>query len=110
MVEAFHDAAAEMGAGVEIEIERSYHGYRLSQKDDVIRIAVTAARRVGIEPEMHETGGGSDASIFNAKGLSATVIGVGYDKAHSTDEYMPISDFAKSAEMAVAIVQTAAGG
>ena len=109
MVEAFQDAAAEMGANVEVEVERSYQAYRLSQKDDVVRIAVTAARRVGIEPELHETGGGSDASVFNTRGLPATVIGVGYDKAHSTEEYLPIPDFAKSAEMAVAIVETAAG-
>lgn len=109
MLEAFHEAAAEMGAGIEIEVNRSYHAYRLSEKDEVVRIAVSAARRVGIEPELHETGGGSDASIFNARGLPATVIGVGYDKAHSTDECVPISDFVKSAEMAVAIVQVAAG-
>lgn len=109
MLEAFHDAAAEMGAGVEIEVQRSYQAYRLCEEDEVIRVAVAAARRVGIEPEMHETGGGSDASIFNAKGLPATVIGVGYDKAHSTDEYITISEFVKSAEIAVALVQVAAG-
>ena len=107
MVEAFHDAAAEAGAEIDMEISRSYHAYRLSEKDEVVRIAVEAARRVGIEPELHETGGGSDASIFNAKGLPATVIGVGYDKAHSTEEYLTISDFVKSAEMAVALVQVA---
>ena len=110
MVEAFHDAAAEVGAAIEIEVERSYQAYRLSESDEVVRIAVTAARRVGIEPKLHETGGGSDASIFNAKGIPATVIGVGYDKAHSTEEYLPISDFVKSVEMALAIVQVAAGG
>ncbi len=110
MLEAFHNAAAEVGAGVDIEVERSYHAYRLSEKDEVIRIATAAARKVGIEPKMHETGGGSDASIFNARGLPATVIGVGYDKAHSTEEFITISEFVKSAEMAVALVQVAAGG
>ncbi|HUV05924.1 MAG TPA: M20/M25/M40 family metallo-hydrolase [Armatimonadota bacterium] len=109
MVEAFHDAAAEIGASVEIEVERSYQAYRLSESDEVVRIAVAAARKVGIEPKMHETGGGSDASIFNTKGIPTIVIGVGYEKAHSTEEYLPISDFVKSAEMALAIVQVAAG-
>ncbi len=110
MLEAFHNAAADVGAGVDIEVERSYHAYRLSEKDEVIQIATAAARKVGIEPKMHETGGGSDASIFNARGLPATVIGVGYDKAHSTEEFITISEFVKSAEMAVALVQVAAGG
>ena len=107
MVEQFHEAAAEMGAGIDIEIHRSYHTYRLAEDSEVVKIAVAAARKVGIEPKMHETGGGSDASVMNGKGLPTTVIGVGYDNAHSTDEYVSISDFVKSAEMAVAIVQVA---
>ena len=109
MLESFHEAAAEMDAGIEIEVERSYNGYRLSEKDEVIKIAVAAARKVGIEPEMHETGGGSDANIFNARGLPATVIGVGYEGAHSASEYIPISDLVKSTEMALALVEVAAG-
>lgn len=110
MVEAIHEAAAEMGAGIEVEIDRSYHSYRLSADDEVVKLAVGAARRVGIEPEMHETGGGSDANILNAHGLPATVIGVGYDKAHSVEEYIDIPDFVKSAEITVALIEMAAGG
>jgi tripeptide aminopeptidase len=109
MVETFRNAAAEMGAEVKIEVNRSYRAYRLSEKDEVVQIAIAAARKVGIEPELYETGGGSDGSIFNARGLPATVIGVGYDGAHSMDEHFAVSDVAKSAEMAVAIVQVAAG-
>lgn len=110
MVEAFHKAADSMGADVDVEVECSYRAFRLTPEDEVVRIGVEAARRVGIEAELHETGGGSDASIFNAKGLPSTVIGVGYGKPHSTEEYQPIADLVKSAEMAVAIVQVAAGG
>ena len=109
MLEQFHEAAAEMGAGVDIEVHRSYHTYRLAEDSEVVKIAVAAARKVGIEPKMHETGGGSDASVMNGKGIPTTVIGVGYDNAHSTEEYVGISDFVKSAEMAVAIVEVAAG-
>ena len=110
MVEVFRDAAAEMGAGVDIQVERSYNTFRLTEDDEVVKIAATAARRVGIEPELHETGGGSDASIFNEKGLPATVIGVGYESPHSVDEYIPIPDFVKSAEMALEIIKVAANG
>lgn len=108
MLEAFHEAAADVGAGIEIEVERSYSMYRLSESDEVIQIAVAAARKAGIEPIMHETGGGSDASIFNARGLPATVLGVGYEKAHSVEEYLPIDDFVKATEMAVALIEVAA--
>jgi tripeptide aminopeptidase len=108
MLEAFHEAAADMGAGIDIEVEHSYTAFRLSPDDEVIKIAVAAARRVGIEPELHETGGGSDASIYNTKGIPSTVIGVGYENPHSTEEYIAVSDLTKAAEMAVAIIQVAA--
>jgi tripeptide aminopeptidase len=93
-----------------VEVNRSYHAYRLSMEDEVVRIAVAAARKAGIEPDLHQTGGGSDASVFNARGLPATVIGVGYENPHSTDEKIAIADLVRSTEMAVAIVQVAAQG
>ncbi|MHB0912354.1 MAG: M20/M25/M40 family metallo-hydrolase [Armatimonadota bacterium] len=108
MVECFQEAASEMGARADITIDRSYDGYRLSEDDEVVRIAVDAARRVGIEPERHETGGGSDANVMNARGIPSTVIGVGYDNPHSVEERQSIADLVKAAQMAVAIVRVAA--
>jgi tripeptide aminopeptidase len=110
MVKCFEDAAAEMGATVEVNVNRSYLGFRLSEKDEVVRIAMDAAKRAGIEVDLHETGGGSDSNIFNAKGLPATVLGVGYDGAHSVDEYIHIPEFIQSAQMCVEIIKVAAGG
>lgn len=105
----FDEAAAETGAEILMEIERSYNGYRLSPDDEVVRIAIEAARRAGIEPEMHETGGGSDANILNERGIPAVPIGVGYDKPHCFDEVMPIEDLVLSVTMAVEIVRVASG-
>jgi tripeptide aminopeptidase len=110
MLSAFRAAAAEMGATVDIAVERSYQTYRLSEDDEVVRIAAAGAREAGIEPELHKTGGGSDANIFNAKGIPTTVVGVGYENPHSVDEYIAMSDLVKSAEMAVGIIRAAAGG
>ena len=110
MIKCFEDAAAEMGATVNVEVNRSYVGFRLSEKDEVVRIAMEAAKRAGIEVDLHETGGGSDSNIFNAKGLPATVVGVGYEGAHSVDEYIHIPEFIQSAEMCIQIIKVAAGG
>ncbi|MBP6964224.1 MAG: M20/M25/M40 family metallo-hydrolase [Armatimonadetes bacterium] len=108
MTECFREAAAETGASVEVEVNRSYHTYRLTEDDEVVRIALRAARRAGIEPKLHETGGGSDASIFNAQGFPATVIGVGYEGAHSVDEHITIPDWLKCADMVAELVKAAA--
>ncbi len=109
MVKAFEDAAAELGASVDVEVKRSYDGYLLSEKDEVVRIALEAAKQAGIAPEMHETGGGSDANILNIKGLPATVIGVGYENAHAINECIAIDDLVKATDMALSLIKVAAG-
>lgn len=109
MLETFHKAAAEMGAGIDVEVGRSYSTFHHNEDDEVIRLAVAAAKKVGLNPKLHGTGGGSDASVFNAKGLPATVVGVGYEGPHSVNEMLYISEFVKAAEMAVALVEVACG-
>lgn len=108
MKAVLEQTAAETGAQITIDVSRSYNGYRLSPNDGVVQIAVEAARRVGIEPELHETGGGSDANILNERGIPAVPIGVGYDKPHCCDEIMPIEDLVLSASMALEIIKIAA--
>lgn len=108
MIKCFEDAAAEMGATVDIDVNRSYVGYRLSEDDQVVRIAVEAAKRAGVDVDLHETGGGSDSNIFNAKGLPTTVVGVGYENAHAVEEYAVMSEMVQSAEMCLEIVKVAA--
>lgn len=108
MKEVLDETALETGAGIVMDISRSYNGYRLSPDDQVVQIALEAARRAGIEPEMHETGGGSDANILNERGIPAAPIGVGYDKPHCCDEVMPIDDLVLSAAMALEIIKIAA--
>ncbi|MHB1459014.1 MAG: M20/M25/M40 family metallo-hydrolase [Armatimonadota bacterium] len=100
--------AGETGAQITMEISRSYNGYRLSPDTCVVQIAIEAARRAGIEPELHETGGGSDANILNERAIPAVPIGVGYDKPHCCDEIMPIDDLVRCAAMALEIIKIAA--
>lgn len=108
MKQVLDETAAETGAQITMDISRSYNGYRLSPDDHVVQIALKAARRAGIEPELHETGGGSDANILNEREILAVPIGVGYDKPHCCDEVMPIDDLVRCASMALEIIKIAA--
>lgn len=109
MEEAFRSAAEEEGADVDVTVWRSYKGFHLSEDDRIVQIAVKAAKKIGLSGELHGTGGGSDANIFNAKGVPAVGIGVGYEMPHSVDEYMPVEDLVKSSELALELIRTAAG-
>jgi len=99
MAEAFHNGAAAVGAQVEIEIERAYHAYHIPDSDPLVQWALEAGRRAGLSPGTRPGGGGSDANVFNAKGLRAVVMGVGYEDVHSTDEHVAVDDLVQAAQM-----------
>ena len=50
-----------------------------------LRIA-EAARLPGLEARLVGGGGGSDANVFNARGLPALTLGVGFERVHSPRE------------------------
>ena len=97
-----------MGARAEVTGEREYTGYRWSEDDDVVRLAVVADARLGIAPVFMQGGGGSDANIFNAWGMPSVVVGVGYEDAHCSSERIASDDLCKAAEFAASLVLTAA--
>ncbi len=47
---------------------------------------------MGVEPKTQSTGGGSDANIFNGKGLKTVNLSTGMAKVHTTEEYIKITD------------------
>lgn len=45
-----------------------------------------------IKPNIYETYGGSDANIFNAKGIETITLGSGYYNAHAYDEFVNLAE------------------
>lgn len=105
MLQCIRQGAAEVGAAVETEVQREYNAFRWRSDDPIVRLAVSAGRSIGIEPELIEAGGGSDANIFNAAGVPTALIGVGYEAAHTSDETIALDDLVKCAEYIVALVR-----
>ncbi len=110
MRRTFEDEAGRIGAKATVQTTREYSAFRFAKDDEVVRLAAEAARRVGIEPELQDGGGGSDANIFNAAGIPSVVLGVGYRDPHTPSESISLDDLAKAAEFVGALVQVAAEG
>lgn len=108
MFTCFREEAEAAGATVEIQNRTAYTTYELGMEDPVLAIGLEACERLGIESHLRVTGGGSDGNIFNAFGFPSTVVGCGMMNIHRHDEYVRISDMVKSAQLVIAIVQTAA--
>ena len=96
--------AAAMGARAEVEVERSYGAIDVAPDSALIKELEAAIRRVGLEPQLLPTGGGSDANIFNDRGIEAVNLGVGYRDMHSTQETMAVADLVKVTEIVVEVL------
>jgi tripeptide aminopeptidase len=110
MTRAFDAGAAAYGASVVIKRNSCYQGYHFSPDDPPLALAAAALRRLGRVPAFRPTGGGSDASIWNARGIPTAVLTCGYMDAHAVTEHVSLADMRLAAEWVVAIVQEAAAG
>lgn len=105
MKERFEGAAARWGAQVRIDYRRHYDAYHVDPNSDIVKIAQDASRALGLEPTLRTTLGGSDANIYNAKGLPSIVIATGMELIHTHDEKISRKDLVLTAELALEILQ-----
>lgn len=105
MKEAFESAAKEMGGEAIVEVEVMYPGFKHSDGDHVVELAKRAVQKIGRNPELKKSGGGSDANIIAGHGIPTVNLSVGYEEIHTTNEKMPIEELVKLAELVVAIVE-----
>lgn len=99
-------AAADFGGYVDITWEKAYVSYRLREDAAPVALFSRAARAVKLEPKLIPGGGGSDANVFNERGIPAIVLGCGMEKPHTTDERIAVASLHKLAELATALAQT----
>lgn len=90
MVGCFRAAAQAQGAQVEVEVGRSYTAFAVSDEAPVVRRATEAARRLGLEPETERGGGGSDANVFNERGIPSVVLSTGAMDVHTPEERLNV--------------------
>lgn len=107
MVEAMTVAAAETGVDVEIEVEEHFHGYVHTLDGLPVRIADAALAEAGLEARHIGGGGGSDANVFNARGLPALTLGVGFERVHSPHESIRLERLEQLYRLGHALVRAA---
>jgi len=107
MVEAITVAAAETGVDVEIEIEEHYRGYAHAADALPLRIADAALADAGLEARHIGGGGGSDANVFNARGLPSLTLGVGFERVHSPHECIRLERLEQLYRLGHALVRAA---
>jgi tripeptide aminopeptidase len=108
MVETFTREAEKIGAKADVSVTTEYGSYRLSESDPVVQLAAAAAKAAGLPVSLVESGGGSDANIFNGHGVPTVVLATGMEEIHTHDEFCRLSDMEKDTRWVLEIVRQAA--
>lgn len=106
MKEAFELTAQELGGSADVEVTIMYPGFKQEAGDEVVELARKAAKSIGLDSELLESGGGSDANIFAGFGIPTVNLALGYEEIHTTNERIAIEDLVRTTELVTAIVRT----
>ncbi|MGQ9594440.1 MAG: M20/M25/M40 family metallo-hydrolase [Anaerolineae bacterium] len=109
MVRAFQEARDRHGAGLDLEVTRAYEGYRLTEETPIVRELMAAVRAQGLEPALMPSGGGSDANIFNALGVTTVNFSTGMEAVHTPEERIRLSDMVLGARILEEVLRRRAG-
>ena len=94
----FCEQAEKIGATCVVDTELEFEGYTLERDHPLfVRLEKTFGG-MNLAPNYFETFGGSDANIFNAKGIRCVPIGSAYFNAHQYTEYANVEDMAQITE------------
>ncbi len=105
MIRKFEEAASKWGAELSIDHFRHYRSYEVSPDEPVVKFAVAASTALGFEPKLRTTLGGSDANIYNAKGVPSIVVATGMDQIHTHQESISRQDLIDTARLVYEIVR-----
>ena len=108
MKETFESVSQALGGRAEVDVQIMYPGFRVTEADKVVQVAMEAARAVNREPKLCISGGGSDANVIAGFGIPTVNLAVGYEEIHTTNERMPIEELEKLADYLVEIVKNTA--
>jgi tripeptide aminopeptidase len=98
----------ECQCDVDVSVERTFTGYRLSRSAPAVAVAERALRACGYEPSQITSGGGSDANALIAQGLPTVNLANGTERNHEPGERVSVAALEGMLEVALALVEQAA--
>jgi tripeptide aminopeptidase len=107
--DAFRAAAGQVrddrgrGAKVRFTARRDYYAFRLKENAPVVRRALAAGRRAGLQSAPRVSNGGLDANWLVRHGIPTITFGAGQRNVHTTEERVELPDFLDGCRMALAL-------
>ncbi len=93
---------------VDIDVQRTFSGYRLAPSTPALRTAEAALRACGHEPVRISSGGGSDANALIASGFTTVNLANGTERNHEPGERVATAALDEMLAVAGALLEQAA--
>ncbi|AMV30422.1 Peptidase T [Gemmata sp. SH-PL17] len=106
---AFTNAASKVKdhegrtAKVKFTSRLDYVPFRLKPDAPVIKLAESAVRAIGLEPNLRVTNGGLDANWMVKHGIPTVTFGAGQNEIHTVKEFVDLTEFESGCRLALAL-------
>jgi tripeptide aminopeptidase len=107
LVDGFSFAASVSECEVETTISETYPGYRFGPEEPLFQLACEAIERAGLSAQAVDTGGGADANVFNARGLTCLNLANGMTDVHTPDERIAVADLERMVGVTLELIELA---
>ena len=94
------------GARIDDTFTLGYPGYKLEPDDPAVKLLFPVLESLGMTPDPHPVGGGTDGNVFRGHGIASVVIGRGGYNQHTKDEYLVIPEMMECARVVEAAVRS----
>jgi len=88
------EIARETGVAIDIQEEEEYGSFTIPLDSQYLAFLDGLYEQCGLEPAHIVSGGGSDANIFNTRGIETINISTGMQMVHSREEHIKVDDLA----------------
>lgn len=100
----FVQSAEELGASCDFEERVEITAYRVGESQPIVKRFQESCARLGIEPKLVSTFGGSDNNNFVRHGIDGIVLSCGMYQVHSTKEYTIVEELKKGAALVAELI------
>jgi tripeptide aminopeptidase len=90
---------------METNIERDYPAMDIKEDAFVVGLAKRSGEVLKKRIKVQVGGGGSDANIFNSRGIETAILGTGMEKVHTVEEYIRLDDMVEACRLILKIIE-----